>query len=264
MKNVFIVSWLFLLFWLFIWWRADIALDKLRVWEQYGNISTSTPTIHISVMRTFSWSREPWTKYIALTFDDGPHKKYTPKLLDTLKQYDVPATFYIIGINAQLYPDIIKRIHDEWHEIGTHSWTHRDFTKLSQAEIQEERDHLEWLIYKLTWSYPSTYRPPYGNTHSGVQLAMNRPAILWSIDSKDWLYRKGWRSMVTATTGVHNGSIILMHDIYDSSVSVVWSVIEKLQSEWYQFVTISDLLLYNWQSLAGTWVCTTWYSCKYR
>lgn len=222
-----------------------------------------TDTIDVSVFQTYSGMTNTWAKYIALTFDDGPHKKYTPELLDILEKYNVHATFFVVGQNIPGKEWILKRMQNEWHEIGSHSLQHRAYTEMWSGELIRDRDTTEKLIHDATWQFPSIYRPPYWLTNSGIQNILERPAILWNVDPDDWRYRNIDHTIKTITKNTKENSIILMHDIYPASIKAVPTIIENLENEWYTFVTVSELLYHNEQLLWGTGTCMSWRECHF-
>ncbi|MBC7498803.1 polysaccharide deacetylase family protein [Candidatus Gracilibacteria bacterium] len=180
-------------------------------------------------------------KVIALTFDDGPSELYTNTLLDILQKEGVHATFYVLGRNAERYPAIIKREHDEGHEIGNHSYSHTAFTKLGSGQIRDELYATDQAIYRSIGEYPRTFRPPYGATNTGILADIAMPFAMWSIDTRDWQTH----SVVHNISGVShakNGDILIMHDIHETSVASIPDIIAKLRAQGFTFVTVSELL----------------------
>ncbi|WP_180849989.1 polysaccharide deacetylase family protein [Bacillus sp. UMB0893] len=125
-------------------------------------------------------------KQVALTFDDGPHPHYTQQILETLKKHHAKATFYVLGSRVDFYPNLAKQIVREGHEIGNHSWSHKDLTTLPPEMIQEEGDQSNEAIEKATGSAPKTVRPPFGASNEEVMAAIGLPSILWTVDTMDW------------------------------------------------------------------------------
>jgi peptidoglycan/xylan/chitin deacetylase (PgdA/CDA1 family) len=200
-------------------------------------------------------------KIIALTFDDGPSEQYTNRLLDILKTEGVHATFFVLGRNAEKYPQILAREYREWHEIGNHSYSHTLFTKLSTGAIQDEIYRTDQAIYHAIWAYPTIFRPPYGSTNTGVLAVIHMPAILWSIDTRDWQTHSIAQN-ITSVQNIKDGDIIIMHDIHETSVESVAAIIVNLRARGFTFVTISELL---WLSPGNTEVgkkCSKKTSCK--
>lgn len=190
-------------------------------------------------------------KIIALSFDDGPHPKYTVEILDLLKEYDIKATFFVLGMHAESYPDIIKRQVSEGHEIGNHSYSHVDMRKASLKVIQNEYNITQDIIYNISNVRPKVFRPPYGNYNSEVVdivTSDDSAVVLWTFyqDSKDWS-NPGVDKIVDITLSkIQNGDIILFHDyVYkpeSHTVKALETIIPKLISQGYEFVTISELI----------------------
>lgn len=183
---------------------------------------------------------------VAMTFDDGPHPTLTPALLDMLKGRDIRATFYVIGRNAARYPDIIKRIVDEGHEIGNHSWSHPFLSRLGPEGLFRELDRTSDAVYKAVQRIPTTLRPPYGalTDHQAHIIARDRemPTILWSVDPEDWR-RPG--SSVVARRIVNRsrpGAIILTHDIHSPTVRAMPTALDGLADRGFEFATVSMIL----------------------
>ncbi|HLS27628.1 MAG TPA: polysaccharide deacetylase family protein, partial [Opitutales bacterium] len=132
-------------------------------------------------------------QYIALTFDDGPSGWLTPRLLDTLRDHDIPATFFVLGRQAAAFPEIIQRMDEEGHEIANHTWDHPSLDRLSPAETREQLENTTRIIRALTKRTPTLMRPPYGRTNDTLNRwiadDLGMKVILWSVDSNDWRVR---------------------------------------------------------------------------
>lgn len=189
-------------------------------------------------------------KIIALTFDDGPHPRYTNEILDLLKKHDVKATF-VLGKFAETYPDIIMRQWKEGHEIGNHTYSHIDPKKVPKAKLLDEYEKTQEIIASLTNNRPNLFRPPYGsfnnNTLDVVELN-NSVIVLWSShqDSKDWSNPKAENIVNITLSNVENGDIILFHDYvyYDESntIEALKVILPELKNKGYRFVTISEMI----------------------
>jgi len=183
---------------------------------------------------------------VALTFDDGPHPVHTPKLLDILSSHNVKATFYVTGQNASRYPALIRRMVNEGHEIGNHTWSHPNLTKLSDADVRSQLDRSNAAIVSATGVKPRTFRPPYGalttRQRSWINSSYGYPIVFWTVDPKDWKDRNA--SLVSSRTiaGAKNGAILLLHDIHATSVAAVPQSINSILSKGYKFVTVSQIL----------------------
>ena len=183
---------------------------------------------------------------IAITFDDGPHPSLTPRLLDMLKERGVKATFYVIGKNVVLYPDIMKRIVAEGHEVGNHSYTHPALTKCSPAKITEEIATTNAAIIQACGVKPTTMRPPYGATNAAITKRLNDEfgfaVIMWSVDPLDWKIRKASHVSNHILQNTKSGGIVLAHDIHPSTIEAMPAVLDGLLSKGHQFVTVSELI----------------------
>ncbi len=195
-------------------------------------------------------------KVIALTFDDGPHPTYTNQILDILKEYDVKATFFVLGKFAEAYPDIIIRQWQEGHEIGNHTYSHVDAKRVSKKVLYNEYKKTQEIIENLINHQPRLFRPPYGSFDSQALDIMEMHdsiIVLWSAhqDSKDWSNPDVEEIVNTTLSNIRNGDIILFHDYvyYDesSTVEALKEIIPELKSRGYRFVTISELLNLNQQ-----------------
>lgn len=198
----------------------------------------------------FSKSREP-TKKIALTFDDGPHPRYTERILSILEKYNVRATFFVIGVNIQNYPEPLKKIYEAGHEIGNHTFRHDNSNDLNADNARLEMEKCDNIIYENIGIRPKLFRPPRGACNKDVIEAarsLGYSIVLWSIDTLDW---KGTSSKCIASTvanGLHGGDIILMHD-YTSPKNTTGDALEiiipQMLKEGYEFVTVSELINLN-------------------
>jgi peptidoglycan/xylan/chitin deacetylase (PgdA/CDA1 family) len=186
-------------------------------------------------------------KRIALTFDDGPHPKYTAQILDILAQYGVRATFFVIGENADLYPEMLQRTIAEGHEIGNHTQTH-PLKSLTWEQMEQELSDCEATIGEWIDCRPRIFRPP-GGILSGTVTALAEHhryrVILWSIDTRDWSHPPVEQITKTVLDGVGAGDIILMHDGIKRNSPTPEALrifLPELLARGYRFVTVSELL----------------------
>lgn len=178
---------------------------------------------------------------IALTFDDGPNQRITPKILDVLDEYNVKATFFMIGEQIPKNQDIVKRILLSGHQIGNHTFTHRNITKLSEEELIEELRKTDEQL--ATFNYISTvFRPPYGSYSKTVASKIDKTLITWDLDSRDWELLDAQKVYNKVLKEVKENEIILMHDMYESTYEAVKKLIPELLDEGYEFVTVDELL----------------------
>lgn len=185
---------------------------------------------------------------IALTFDDGPHPRYTPQILDILDRYNVKATFFVIGKNLENYPSVLKRVYESGHEIGNHSYDHTNEKHFDESKITFEIEKCEELICEQIGVKPNLFRPPQGdyNLYSEkIASQKEYSIILWSIDTRDWEHLSPNKIMSVIDRQLVGGDIILMHD-YTSGKNTTCDALEiiipTLLSKGYEFVTVSELI----------------------
>jgi len=181
---------------------------------------------------------------VALTFDDGP-AEYTGALLDVLAAKGVPATFFVLGIQVEQFPDIVIRMAAEGHAIGNHSWSHPRLTNLSPEQAGWQLDATNTVIAQLTGVTPTLVRPPYGTSNATVLAVIGdrgAVSVLWSVDTEDWRNRDVEVTTARALTDVEPGSIILMHDIRPTTVEAIGGIVDQLQAAGFTLVTVDALL----------------------
>ena len=180
-------------------------------------------------------------KRIALTFDDGPDPKVTLQILETLKKYDAKATFFMLGSRVEYYPEIAKKVQEAGHELGNHTWNHPDLTKAGVEKVLGEINKTSSIIEKVTSQKATVFRPPYGAVNKTVRSQTNLPVILWDVDTLDWKNRDPDKLLAQVKGLTKDGSIVLMHDIHQSTADGLDAVLAYLQSEGYTFVKVSEL-----------------------
>lgn len=181
-------------------------------------------------------------KKIALTFDDGPHPYYTEQLLDGLKERGVVATFFVTGEHATLHPDIIKRMNEEGHLIGNHTYSHIQLTSGNAEEFKEELVATSEVIEELIDEEVVYVRPPYGCWDKSLEAELNMIPVLWTIDPLDWCSSDAEGVAGKVMAEADEGEIILMHDYYESSVTAALLVVDELLADGYTFVTVEEIL----------------------
>ena len=187
-------------------------------------------------------------KKVALTFDDGPHPRYTKEILDILKEYGVTATFFIIGVNAENYPESLKLIIDSGCEIGNHTYSHTRIDKMSDKELEAEILKCQQVLYTMTGIKTRHFRPPQGRVSNDLLSVTERlgyNVILWSIDTLDWSHNPTDNICAAVKNSLTDGDIILMHDYIsgkNTTCDALRIIIPDLLSKGYAFVTISELL----------------------
>ncbi len=180
------------------------------------------------------------TKYIALTYDDGP-SNYTSHLLDALEEHNAKATFFIIGNRAEQYRDTIKRMHHLGMEIASHTYGHDVLTKLDANSIQDTMNKTDEALISIIGHGANLMRPVGGGINDLVQSTVNKPIIRWDVDTLDWKTRDTEAIVDHVLENVKDGSVILMHDIYPTTIEASTILIPKLQEMGYQLVTIPEL-----------------------
>lgn len=182
-------------------------------------------------------------KKIAITFDDGPNPEYTELLLEGLKERGVHATFFLLGKEAETYPKIVKKIHEDGHLIGTHSYEHVNLCNLTDQAAIEQVEKTNTIIYEITGEYPVYIRPPYGCWKCNLDYETLMIEVLWDVDPLDWKTSNADVVARRVVSKVQEDDIILLHDASQSSVDAAFLVIDELQKEGYEFVTVEELLL---------------------
>ena len=185
---------------------------------------------------------EKHKKVVALTFDDGPDGNTTPQALDILAKYKIKATFFVQGKNIAGNESILKRMQSEGHEVGNHSWNHPILTKLSLEDAKQQLTDTEDAITKVLGKSSKLMRPPYGAISDDIRNSLDLSFIMWDVDSLDWKSKNEAAILTEIQRQTTDGSIILMHDIHQTSVNSLPRVIEYLQGQGYSFVTVSELL----------------------
>lgn len=186
-------------------------------------------------------------KKIALTFDDGPSREYTAEILDILKEYGVKATFFVVGVNIEKSPDLLRRIVAEGHEIGNHTYSHPHLQKMDTATLAKELTRTDGLIQSITGLSPTLFRPPEGVVTDSVKTAAGDGGyrlVLWSIDTRDWALNSVSNILRTIKQEASDGDIILFHDWVagkSPTPATLRAAIPWLQAAGYELVTISRL-----------------------
>ncbi|MCH5256870.1 MAG: polysaccharide deacetylase family protein [Lachnospiraceae bacterium] len=181
-------------------------------------------------------------KKIALTFDDGPHPYYTEQLLDGLKERDVKATFFVTGEHAELHPDIIGRMSEEGHLIGNHTYSHIQLSSRNRDEFKNQIIKTNEIINEITGKEVLYIRPPYGTWDKKFETELNMFPVLWTLDPLDWSSSNASRITDKVVSKADENDIILMHDYYESTVTAALNIVDKLQKEGYEFVTVDEIL----------------------
>lgn len=186
---------------------------------------------------------EAQPKYAVLTFDDGPSGRFTRRLLEGLKERDVKATFLLCGYRIKDYPEEARQIAQEGHEIGIHGYSHDCMCCMSREQVGREILDTAALLPKGV--HPIFLRPPGGKCGEAMYAAAKQQGLAvlnWSLDSRDWALKDAAALTRRVVENVRDGDVILMHDMYDSSVDAALAIIDRLTEQGYRFVTATQLV----------------------
>jgi peptidoglycan-N-acetylglucosamine deacetylase len=243
----YLLGWFFALFSMISWAAAE---DTPAASPSPSPSPASSPDAPSGAPKPETWfSVNVEGPYIAMTFDDGPSPETTPRLLDILKQRNIKATFFMIGQNAQANPAIVQRILAEGHEIGNHSWTHPQLSKLSDDRVTEEITKTQAAIKNACGYTPVLLRPPYGaitaRQKEWIEKQFGLSVIIWSVDPFDW--KRPGVSVIEQRilAGARSGAIVLSHDIHKQTVDAMPATLDALAAKGFKFVTVSQLIAMN-------------------
>ncbi|WP_024278300.1 polysaccharide deacetylase family protein [Xanthobacter sp. 126] len=184
--------------------------------------------------------------YIAMTFDDGPNPETTPRLLQILRERNIKVTFFVLGNMVAKHPEVLKMIADEGHEIGSHSWSHPQLTRISQAAVDKELGNTSEAIVQVTGKRPIYLRPPYGSMkpslRSYIEDKYGLTIVNWSVDPNDWKNRNSQAVHDAIMAQVKPGAIVLSHDIYATTVDAMPRILDELAAKGYKFATLSQMV----------------------
>lgn len=180
---------------------------------------------------------------VALTFDDGPHGTYTSELLDGLKQRGVVASFFVLGEHIEGNEELILRMKEEGHLIGNHTFSHVKLDTLSDSAACDEVKRTCEAIEAVTGEKVEYIRPPYGAYNEELECMINLNKVLWTVDPQDWNTTDTNAIVRHVVNNVKDGDIILLHDIYPSSVAAALRIVDELKARGYIFVTVDDIVI---------------------
>lgn len=181
-------------------------------------------------------------KLVALTFDDGPNYKVTTFLLDELDNKNAKASFFLVGSRISSQKVLIKRMYNSGHSVGSHSYNHKNLTKLTDEQLMKEINDTNELISQITGEDVKYLRPPYGSYNKDLLNKINMTFILWNVDTLDWQSRDSQKVCDSIINSAKDGAIILLHDLYQTSVDGALCAIDKLQEQGYAFVSIDEMI----------------------
>lgn len=181
-------------------------------------------------------------KLIALTFDDGPGAASTLRLLEGLRQRGVRATFFLIGRQVEQHGDVVLRMAADGHQVGIHTHDHVCVRGLDRETFFRQTERAKRSIFRVLGERELWLRPPYGLMDANTARWSDEPLILWSIDPEDWRDDDAGRICRHITDNARSGDIILLHDVYESSVDAALAAVDELQARGFRFVTVAELL----------------------
>lgn len=228
------------------------GVDRKLPWEKEPDRSWSQknlpsfPSQSTKPRRVEYWEVATTSPTLAITFDDGPHKENTPRLLDLLRERHIRGTFYLVGQNVKYYPALTKRIAQEGHEIANHTWSHPTLSRMPDHAVRRELQLCRDVIFEAAGVEPRHMRPPGGALTKAqrqwIYHEFGYPVIFWTVDPLDWK-RPGVSVVVQRlVTGAKNGAILLTHDIHAPTIEAIPQVLDQLSAKGFRFVTVSELL----------------------
>ncbi len=182
-------------------------------------------------------------KEIALTFDDGPHPVYTKLLLDGLRKRGVKVTFFLIGQNLDGNEDLVRQMKEDGHLIGNHSQKHMQLTRESAQDACNQIQCTNEKLESITGETPHYIRPPYGSWSEELECMVPMTVVLWDIDPLDWKVQNTSQIVSHVVKRAQDGSIVLLHDSYETSVEAALEIIDTLSANGYNFVTADELVI---------------------
>ncbi len=194
----------------------------------------------------------PKEKAVALTFDDGPSRDNDGTILEALQANGAHATFFVLGNRARFDGDIMQMILDAGCEIASHSWDHPQLSKIKWKKAKSQIDRTDWIVSKLLNGYQiSLLRPPYGSISKTMRKKVEKPMILWSLDTEDWKSRNAKKVFNRVKKEVKDGDIILMHDIHPETAEAVKKIVPWLAEQGYDMLTVTELMARKGKTMEG-------------
>ncbi len=193
-------------------------------------------------LSSFRYFIDPTKPTIALTFDDGPHQEFTPEIIDQLFQYNSTATFYVVGDRLDNHAEILVEIVDYGNQVGNHSWSHPYLTYWRKEKIENQFNHTDQKILEITEKDTQTYRSPYGVINYRVRQNVEKPLVMWDVDSRDWELKDAEEISKSVLNDVEDGSIVLLHDIHQETMDAMMYLLPALLNEGYQMVSVEELM----------------------
>lgn len=196
---------------------------------------------------------DPTQPMLAISFDDGP-SEYTQQVLDILAENDCRATFFMVGVNMDLHPDLVKAVYDSGNEVGLHTWKHNDLTQMEAGAIVRNLERCQAILREQTGTEARWLRPPYGKVGSTAYAACRELGMYiatWSIDSRDWETQNAEKIYKEVMGQLQTGAIILFHDTHPSTVEALKTILPEIKAQGYQVLTVDELMSFR-DSLIST------------
>ena len=187
---------------------------------------------------------DPDRPMVALTFDDGPYDAVTDRIVKVLAENDSRATFFVVGNRIEKYAKTLKNAYDHGNQIATHTFDHKNLSKMKKAGIQKELRRASKVTKKVTGEKPGMLRPPYGSVSKVMRNTIDMPMIYWNVDTEDWSSRNK-KKILKKCKNIQDGDIVLMHDLYKTTADAVKELVPKLRKKGYQLVTVEELFYYK-------------------
>lgn len=220
---------------------ADLCLlaAGLSIFKSSRN-SLLENSVNVQCSKT---AKDAGEKFLALTFDDGPHAMYTKKLLDGLRERNVRASFFLVGENIEGNEDLVRQMMEDGHLIGTHCYSHVDLTRKSMEKACMDIVKTNDMIERITGTRPVYIRPPYGNWSEELEECVGMTPVFWGVDTLDWKSQNSQRILQHISKNAGKHQIILMHDVFGPSVDAALAAVDTLTVQGYTFVTVDELLI---------------------
>lgn len=188
---------------------------------------------------------DPALPMVALTYDDGPYTPVTGRILDSLKAAGGRATFFIVGNRIAGREEVVRKIAEYGSEIGNHTYEHAILTSMSQKSALAQLQNTEAAISAVTGAETNVIRPPCGCYNSGILEAVNKPMVLWTLDTRDWSHQNRDKTVAYVLENIKDGDIVLMHDLFVPTAEASEILIPELVKRGFQLVTVSELIQYR-------------------
>ena len=230
-----------------------IMILLLSIYTNYKSVATfiNSPVEEELFFPAFNVHVNDSDKVVALTFDDGPTREYTTRILDYLDARNIVATFFVLGVRLKGNDDILIEMVKNGCEIGNHSYNHKQFIYLKNDEVKKQIEYVDNYVRNVTGFSIRSVRTPYGEYNQRIKKTIDRPIVLWNIDSEDWKRKDAAKIAEHVINNVESGSIILLHDIFEFSYEATILIVEELLAQGYKFVTVSQLLELNDRNANG-------------